>query len=294
MLTYTAGTANTVSLDVVAKSDGSPISAGTVNFYLIAVDGDNAGKWFKAADSSWSATEASAGAATYKGGALWQLSIAAAAWINGVTYELYAKESGDLNVVYTERVIPVSIAFLYESGAGGTCPVDLAEMKLHLRVDHSDDDDIIAQMMLAATAWAENFQNRTYINRERTLALDEFASEITIPYPPLISVDSVAYIDTDGVEQTLAAAYYRVDTAAEPGRITEAYGYNWPLIRHCTGAVTITYTAGYGEAADVPEDIKAAVKLIVGHLYAGRGDSGGEQIPQSARLLLWPRRIVNV
>jgi len=112
MQTYTAATANTVKLDVVAKATGSAITAGTVNFYLIAVDGDNAGKWFRAADSSWQPAEASAGAATYKGGSLWQLSIAAAAWINGVTYNLYAKETGDLNVIYTEKVMALLVTIL--------------------------------------------------------------------------------------------------------------------------------------------------------------------------------------
>lgn len=292
MQTYTPAVANTVSLDVVAKATGSPIVAGTVNFYLIAKDGDNAGKWFKAADSTWAAAEITAGEAAFKGGAQWELEIAAAAWISGVTYDLYAVEDGDLNVVYSEKVIPILIAYLYESGAGGTCPVDLTEMKLHLRVDSTDEDELIARMMLAATDWAENFQSRTYISRERTMQLDSFDLLIRPPYSPLVSVDEIVYIDVDGTEQTLAAAYYRVDTGTEPGRITEAYNYYWPSIRNVTGAVTITYTSGYGGAAAVPEDIKAAIKMIVHHLYVNRGDMS--EIPQSAKSLLWQKRIVNV
>jgi len=292
MQTYNAGAANTVRLDVIAKASADPIIAGTVNFYLIATNGDNAGKWYRAADASWQAAEASAGASTYKGGSLWQLEIAAAAWINGVSYSLYAKETGDLNVIYTELVIPVSIAFLYESGAGGTCPVDLVEMKLHLRVDSTDEDDLISQMMLAATDWAENFQCRTYISRERTMQLDAFQLLIRPPYAPLVTVDSIVYVDDNGTEQTLAAAYYRVDTGKEPGRITEAYNYYWPTTRNVTGAVTITYTSGYGLAAAVPEDIKAAIKMIVHHLYVNRGDLGN--IPESAKSLLWQKRLLNI
>jgi hypothetical protein len=104
MQTFTAGQANTVFLDVVAKASGSAITSGTVNFYLIAKDGDNAGKWFRASDSSWQAAESSAGQATYKGGAAWSLSIAAAAWLSGVNYISYAKESGNLNIVYNEHL----------------------------------------------------------------------------------------------------------------------------------------------------------------------------------------------
>ena len=292
MQTYTAEAANTMSLDVIAKATGAAIVAGTVNFYLIALNGDNSGKWYRAADETWQAAEASAGASAYKGGALWQLEIAAAAWINGVSYSLYAKETGNLNVVYTEQIVPISISFLYESGAGGTCPIDLVEMKTHLRVDSSDEDEIIAQIMLAATEWAENFQNRTYISRERTLQLDAFQLLIRPPYAPLVSVGSIVYVDDNGKDQTLDAAYYRVDTGKEPGRITEAYNYYWPTTRNVTGAVTITYTSGYGTAAEVPEDIKAAIKMIVHHLYVNRGDLGS--IPESAKSLLWQKRLVNI
>jgi len=103
MQTFNSGQANTVFLDVVAKASGDAITSGTVNFYLVAEDGDNAGKWFRASDSSWQAAESSAGSAAYKGGAAWSLSIAADAWDSGVNYILYAKESGNLNIVYNEH-----------------------------------------------------------------------------------------------------------------------------------------------------------------------------------------------
>lgn len=102
MNTFKAAQANTVYLDIAALATGEAITSGTVNFYLIAVDGANAGKWFRASDSSWQAAESSAGAATYKGGVAWSLSIAAAAWTAGVKYILYGKESGNLGVVYSE------------------------------------------------------------------------------------------------------------------------------------------------------------------------------------------------
>ncbi len=100
MQTFNAGQANTVKMDVVAKASGDPITSGTVNFYLKAITGDNAGKYFRASDSSWQATESSAGVASYDCGSTWSLSIVAAAWISGVDYQLYAKESGNLNIIY--------------------------------------------------------------------------------------------------------------------------------------------------------------------------------------------------
>jgi hypothetical protein len=104
MQNFTAGQANAVHGDMVAKADGAPITAGTINFYLIALEGDNAGKWFKASDDTWSVTEESAGAGTHKADGHWTCIIDAAAWITGVRYELYAKESENLHIPYSEEV----------------------------------------------------------------------------------------------------------------------------------------------------------------------------------------------
>jgi uncharacterized phiE125 gp8 family phage protein len=173
-------------------------------------------------------------------------------------------------------------------------PVTLDEAKDHLRVVGTDDDQYINGLLLAATEWAEKFQNRTYVLRPRSMELDAFQTIICPPYPPLWSVTSISYVDTNGTTQTLAEAYYRVNTGSEPGRITEAYNYYWPDTRAVTGAVTISYIAGYGTAAKVPDDVKAAIKLIVGHLYEHReavSEVTLNEVPMAAKSLLWPNRI---
>lgn len=178
-----------------------------------------------------------------------------------------------------------------------TCPFTTSEIKLHLRVDHSVDDVLIAQLMLAATTAAEHYQKRTYITRSRTFYLDEFPSVIRPPYSPLVAVTTLKYYDTDGNQQTLNAANYRVDTDTEPGRITEAYGESWPSIRSMTNAIEVIYTSGYGAtSANVPDDIRAAIKMMIAHLYEHRETVSAEQlheIPMGAKELLMMRRIYN-
>jgi uncharacterized phiE125 gp8 family phage protein len=181
-------------------------------------------------------------------------------------------------------------------------PVTLDEAKTHLRVVHTDDDIYITALLLAATKWAEDFQCRTYVSRTHTDYLDEWPSgtpSVIEPiYSPLVSTGiTIKYIDTDGVEQSLSSTYYRVDANSEPGRITEAYGYSWPDIRNVTNAINITYTAGYGKAAAVPDDVKAAIKLIVGHLYEHRemvSEVKLDMVPFSAKELLWTDRLVKL
>lgn len=124
-------------------------------------------------------------------------------------------------------------------------PVGLVEMKLHLRVDTTTDDELIKTLISAARQWCEGYEGQSYMVRSYKLYLDQFEDEISLPMPPLVSVDSVQYYDTAGSLQTLATSYYTVDTDKIPGRIYLAYGQTWPSIYSIPKAVIITFTAGY-------------------------------------------------
>ena len=63
---------------------------------------------------------------------------------------------------------------------------------------------------------------------------------------------------------------YSVDTTSEPGLITLAYSQSWPTVRSIHHAIEIIYIAGYGAAANVPEEVKSAMKMILGNLYEHR------------------------
>lgn len=174
-------------------------------------------------------------------------------------------------------------------------PVSTADAKSHLRVDISDDDTLIDAMVEECREQAEDFLGRALVTQTLSLQLDGFPQVIQVPRPPLQSVSSITYIDSDGATQTLDSSKYRVDTKSEPGRITPAFGEVWPSTRFVTGAVTVQFVAGYGAAADVPKRFKRAILLAVGHLYENREDTiigtSAIELPQNSRWLLWPKRV---
>jgi len=110
------GQANIRTADLAARSDGAPITAGTVNLYLYALTGTNAGKWWRNSDDSWQGSEVIAVEASPVGDGHWKGSIHTGAWTADVEYLQYAKESGDLHVPISEQVrcqsLMVSIADL--------------------------------------------------------------------------------------------------------------------------------------------------------------------------------------
>lgn len=168
-------------------------------------------------------------------------------------------------------------------------PITLEQAKLHLRIDSTDEDALIDSISLAATEWCELYQNRRYVKRTEVMYLDKFPLIIQPQYSPLVSVTSIKYYDSDGTLQTLDSSYYRVDTNSEPGRITEAYGKYWPITRDMTNAVIITYIAGYSTPSNIPNDITAAIRLMIQYFY-GRG-SDDSLLTQTKNLLSMNRII---
>ena len=91
-----------------------------------------------------------------------------------------------------------------ESVAPAFEPVTLAEAKLWLRIDHSDEDSLVLELVKSARREVERFCGRQLINSTRIWRLDRFPSSgvIRLDRPPLSSVSSITYVDTAGASQS--------------------------------------------------------------------------------------------
>ena len=119
---------------------------------------------------------------------------------------------------------------------------------MHLRDTPDADDSLIAGYIAGVVPDAEGFLNRALLTSTWDLWLDDFPVKdyIELPYPPLQSVASVKYYDTDDTEYTMDSADYFVDTKSFKGRVFLVYGETWPseTLRPANGVV-VRYVAGY-------------------------------------------------
>jgi len=187
---------------------------------------------------------------------------------------------------------------LTQTAAPSIDPVARADAKNHLKVDFTDDDSLIDLYISAATSVAEKHTWRQLITATYELSLNDFPDAdgpITIPRPPLQSIVSITYTDTDGNSQTLSASKYQVDTIREPGQVWPETTESWPAVEdERINAVTVKFKAGYGDnESDVPQQIRHAIKRITAHIYDNREDitvspgfSGEIKIPRPALFLL--------
>lgn len=161
------------------------------------------------------------------------------------------------------------------TGNPDTEPVTLADAKAHLRVDGTDEDAYITSLIGVALVAAEERLERTLVSTTWRLTLDGFPDAIKLTMPPIVSVQSLTYLDAAGVQQTLAPADYVLDAVSEPGYLVPAPGKAWPSTQSGRiNTVTVDYTAGYGAtAADVPAPIKHWILLSIGEMFMNREGS---------------------
>lgn len=190
------------------------------------------------------------------------------------------------------------------ASAAGDRPISVDDAKTHLRiVDFTDDDTYIGELIDAATAWCEDYCDRTFADKAYTVAFDDFfGTRIELPRPPVrlnatasSATVTISYVDTAGATQTLTWSQsgtqgFRLDRDHVPALVYPLYLNVWPSVRLDDKSVQITYLAGYGGAANVPTQARHAVKLLVGHWYANREAVGnvGQSIPVGVPALLEP------
>lgn len=192
--------------------------------------------------------------------------------------------------------------------APGDRIVTLDEMKAHLRVDHTDDDALIQAYTMAAEQRIDGPRGicgRAFRPQRLRASFPGFGARISLPFPPLISVDSLTYLDSNGDEQTFAeSGQWRVIGAnTEQGaEIVPLSGVAWPSLLATSDGdlVRVTFTAGYQSFASpendvLPEIIKAAVKLIVADWYEFRPSTVigtvAAPTPHGAEMLVAPFRV---
>jgi len=168
-------------------------------------------------------------------------------------------------------------------------PVTLAEAKAHCRVDTSADDTLIAGYITTAREWVEDYIDRALVTQQLVMRLDAFPAEIELPRPPMVASGTatavtITYVTGDtGGTATLSSSTYRVDRNATPGVVRNLYGGSWPSHLLDQNSVTVSWWAGYGDAASVPQRVKSAILMCVHELYEKRGDGA---MPIAAMRLL--------
>ncbi len=175
--------------------------------------------------------------------------------------------------------------------------VTLAEVKEWLKVDSADDDVLIQALIDSAVTTAEKLMNRDILTGTWINYRQSFDEDLTLRRGAFQSVTSIETLQED-IYVVLDAAEYTVSIGGSFGVICQIETI--PTFDHpdCN-AIKITFKTGFGDDESfVPEDIKAAIKLMVSNWYENRGDCAddcsGQAIPMAASLILRNYRLIDL
>lgn len=165
-------------------------------------------------------------------------------------------------------------------------PVSLEEAKLYLRVDSDEDDTLIDDLITASRMMAEQWLRRSLITQTWKLAYDDgIAERVWLPMGPVSAITSLAVVSSNDSSQTIDSDAYWLNAAKTELTMNSALiGFR----------VEISYTAGYGAAADVPKPIKQGMLAHMAAMYDNRGDLANTVLPDQCIGLYAPYREVHL
>jgi len=145
-------------------------------------------------------------------------------------------------------------------------PVTLADVKSHLRVFHTDDDAMIESLITAAVADLDGYAGilgRCMVSQEWQQDFKEWDWRFRLPFPN-VSTATITYKDADDALQTVSADQFEIVETHRGAEIVFKDAFKEPsTYDDALAPISVTFTAGYGGASDVPQDIKIAIWLMV-------------------------------
>ena len=148
-------------------------------------------------------------------------------------------------------------------------PVSLETVKSFLRVDGTDEDALITSLAKAAREKGEELARRALITQTWDMTVNMWPIDLRLKVyrPPLQSITSVKYFDSDNIEHTWTD--YVTDTRNAPGVVIFNTLPGVALLE--SGAITVRFVAGYGDAESaVPERVKSLILALTAHWYENR------------------------
>jgi uncharacterized phiE125 gp8 family phage protein len=153
----------------------------------------------------------------------------------------------------------------------------LADVKPHLKITDTVDDVVLQAKLDAAEAWVSRQIGGTGALAEAVVTETVYGhGSIAVTKVPILSAASVTSVVGEKMGAlTLTDLAIDVDAG-----VIRPKANTWYMV---DDYYTVTYATGYAAAADVPEDVAEAVRLMTKHFYGtsrgptARPGTGGDQ-----------------
>jgi uncharacterized phiE125 gp8 family phage protein len=178
-------------------------------------------------------------------------------------------------------------------------PVTLDEAKAFLRVEHNDDDEVIAALVAGSRIHVEAQTRRALITQGWRISADAWPPDgrLIVRPAPLQTLDAARVYDFDNVAHDVDTQAFVADLAGS-ALIFAPNLASWalPAPGRLAAGIELDVTVGYGDAAiDVPEALRQAIRLLTAHWYENRGLAAMGTVtvlPSTVAALIAPYRVM--
>ena len=177
-------------------------------------------------------------------------------------------------------------------------PWSVAEAKAFLRVEHGDDDAVIAALIAAARGHVEALSRRALLLQRWRFVLDAWPAggRLDPRMGPLRSVIAARVFDAANNAHGIDVETFVVDAAAN---IVASPCWSLPPPGRATAGIELDVLLGYGAAAsNVPDALRHAIRMLVAHWYENRGlaaiGADVAMLPAGATALIAPYRVLSL
>ena len=153
----------------------------------------------------------------------------------------------------------------------------LAEAKAHLRIEHTDDDDLIAALILAVGDAIEDHTQRKYLAQELLWIRNHWADPMRLPIAPNgdssnISIGTILFASLqDGTMIELDPSIYWVRPHGPTVELVKRWFVIWPWLgdapQRIQIPITITPPVDNDGAVIIPNRVKQAARLLLSHFF---------------------------
>ena len=177
-------------------------------------------------------------------------------------------------------------------------PLSLDEAKHYLRVEHDDDDALIASLVSSGRNQVEALTRCGLLTQTWRFVRDCWPENgrIIVKMGPLRELLAVRVFNESGIANTLDPASFVVNAA---GWIIAAPGWSLPAPGRGVAGIELDVEIGFGDnPSDVPPPLLQAVRMLLAHWYENRGLIAIGQtvamMPASVNALISSQRVLSL
>lgn len=166
------------------------------------------------------------------------------------------------------------LTYRYDLTDNGDSPITLERAKGYLKVDGSDDNVVIQDLIATATQFGERYTGIDYRVKTWKLVFDEFEDRILLRKSKVATITSIKYLVDDSLV-TIDSAVYSLKIGTQFSEVLLASDQSWPTdMDEVEAGIEIIFVTGIPRYI---EEYKTGILNHLAYMYQNRGDCDAEE-----------------